>query len=117
MNVNLIVRLMSIGKALYWFFMAVLYHIIKFINYWSLPSRLIWSEKYIKTHKIKCEIHDNIRTVLSIISGITMLLCFIYLADNDFEAGFRETLISVLPYLLPCMIYIIFVIDNLQDNE
>ena len=41
MNVNLIVRLMSIGKALYWFFMAVLYHVIKFINYWSLPSRLI----------------------------------------------------------------------------
>ena len=116
MSTNLIIRLMSVGKAVYWLFMAVLYHIIKFINHWSLPSRLIWSEKYINRHSIKCQIHDDIRAMLSIISGITIVLSFLYLAENDFENGFLNTLISMLPFLLPSVIYIIFVIDNLEDD-
>lgn len=116
MSTNLIIRLMSVGKAVYWLFMAVLYHMIKFINHWSLPSRLIWSEKYINRHSIKCQIHDDIRAMLSIISGITIILSFLYLAENDFENGFLNTLISMLPFLSPAIIYIIFVIDNLEDD-
>ena len=117
MNANLIVRLMGVGKALYWLFMAILYHILKFINHWSLPSRLIWSEKYINKHALKCKIHDDIRAMLSVIAGVTIFCCFLYLAENDFENGFRNTLMSVVPFLFPSIVYIIFVIDNLEDDD
>ena len=117
MNANLVIRIVSVIKSIYWLILAILYHMIKFLNYWSSPSKLLWSKKYIHTHKNKCRFHDGIVNLLNATTGIIVVICFLALAENTFENGFRETIMAMLPVLVPSTIYLIFSIDNHRELE
>ena len=117
MNANLLIRVVSVIKSIYWLILAILYHTIKILHYWSSPSKLLWSRNYIKRHKRKCKLHDGVVNILSTTSGMIVVICFLALAENTFEDGFRETIVAMLPVLAPSVIYLIFSIDNHRELE